>query len=415
MARVNLRLLGGFEVRIESGPPLTLPTRKSQALLAYLALSAGTAHPRDKLTALLWGDSGDRQARHSLRQALSTLRKLEILVEGEHVTLDPAAVAADAVTFERLVRTGTPPELEAAVELYRGDLLEGLPLREPAFEEWLVAERERLRELAQEALARLVTLHDRRGALDVALRAAQRLVALDPLQEAAHRALMRLYARGGRRGAALRQYQACLDILQRELGAEPEEETRQLYHDLLRRRRAAADVAPAPAAVTLLPAPPSGRSLVGRDEPLARLTAAFERARTGHGVVAAVVGEAGVGKSRLVEELAAAALAQGARVVTGRAYEMEGALPLGPWIDAIQLDRALPGLWPSEAPPAGTQGDSLRLFEAVARVLAAPRLRRPAARRPRRPALGRRDEPQPAVVRLTPRRRLGGHGRRHRP
>jgi DNA-binding SARP family transcriptional activator len=381
MASLNLRLLGGFDVRIASGPPLTLQTRKTQALLAYLALSGGATHPRDKLTALLWGGTGDRQARHSLRQALSTLRKVlaaadaspEIVVEGEHVTLDLSAVSVDAALFERRVRQGTLEALEGAVDLYRGDLLEGLPVREPAFEEWLLAERERLRELVLQALARLVALHERRGDAGVAIRFAQRLLAMDALHEAAHRALMRLYARDGRRGAALRQYQVCLDVLQRELGTEPEPETRELYHALLRRRPASGPAGRAAEIDSNPMAPAStatgGPALIGRDDELARLGRALDAAREGRGVVAAILGEAGVGKSRLVDKLAAAAVARGIRVVTGRAYELEGALPLGPWIDAIQLDRTLPELRASQARSSGVRADPLRLFEAVAQLL----------------------------------------------
>ena len=379
MARIAFRFLGGFEALTESGRPIKLPTRKTQALLAYLALSGGSVHPRDKLTALLWGDTSDRQARQSLRQALFALRKVlrgsavspEILVEGEQVALASSAVSVDAVLFEHRVREGTLEALEAAMDLYRGELLEGLPVREPAFEEWLLAERERFRELALEALARLVVLRERRGALDGALRAAQRLVALDPLQEAAHRAVMRLYAKNGRRAAALRQYQLCLDALQRELGAEPELETRELYHGLLRRQAPSPAERAAEAGALVEPpaSPPGGARLIGRDDDLARLSQVLDRARQGQGLVAAVVGEAGVGKSRLVEELAAVAVARGARVMTGRAYEMEGALPLGPWIDAIHLDQQLADLWPSTARASGMLDDPLRLFEAVARLL----------------------------------------------
>lgn len=364
MARVTLRLLGGFEARIASGPPLVFPTRKTQALLAYLALAAGTAQPRDKLTALLWGDSGDRQARHSLRQALSTLRKVVALVEGEHVTLEADAVRVDAGEFEARVQQGTPEALERAMELYRGDLLEGLAVREAGFEEWLLAERERLRELALQALARLVTVHDKRGAVDAAIRAAQRLLALDPLQEVAHRALMRLYARDGRRGAALRQYQACLDVLQRELGTEPEPRTREIYHELLRRP---APEGAAPPASRAVGSPPPGGVMIGRDDELARLRTALVDAAQGRGSVAAIVGEAGAGKSRLVAELASLAEREGARVITGRAWEMEGALPLGPWIDAMQLSQSLPSL--AETRTSGEPDDPLRLFEAITQLL----------------------------------------------
>ena len=138
---------------------------------------------------------------------------------------------------------GTPEALEQAVELYRGDLLEGLTLQEPPFEEWLMAERERLRELALEALAGLLAAQRAAGAVEGALQTGLRLIALDPLQEPVHRTLMRLYAQLGRRGSALRQYQLCVGVLQRELGVEPEEETKELYQEILRRRPVARDAA----------------------------------------------------------------------------------------------------------------------------------------------------------------------------
>lgn len=105
-----------------------------------------------------------------------------------------------------------------AIDLYRGDLLEGLSVREPAFEEWLAAERERLRDLAVEALARLLAHQAVQEAVEPAVQTALRLLALEPLQEAAHRVLMRLYARQGRAGAALRQYQACVRVLHQSWG-----------------------------------------------------------------------------------------------------------------------------------------------------------------------------------------------------
>lgn len=241
--RVRLTLFGGFEGWLASGRPLTLPTKKAQALLAYLALRPGEAHPRDKLATLLWGDTGESQARSSLRQSLSALRKAlpatrpPILVaEGQTVALDPSAVEVDVAAFERFTSEGSPAGLEQAVALYRGDLLEGLDLREAPFEEWLVAERERLRELAIEALAKLLAHQSKAGATERAIQTALKLLALDPLQEPVHRTLMRLYARQGRRAAALKQYQLCAGILRRELGVEPEPETKQLYQELRQQR-----------------------------------------------------------------------------------------------------------------------------------------------------------------------------------
>src|SRR5213078_1752665 len=113
------------------------------------------------------------------------------------------------------------------------DLLEGLGVTEAPFEEWLGAERERLRETILEGLGRLLGERMRAGHAANVLATARRLIALDPLQEGVHRALMRLYAAAGRRDAALRQYQVCVDTLQRELGTEPEADTRRLYQEVL--------------------------------------------------------------------------------------------------------------------------------------------------------------------------------------
>jgi DNA-binding SARP family transcriptional activator len=242
MARLDLTLLGGFQARLTPGPPVKVPTRKAQGLLAYLALPGGRAHPRDKLAALLWGDMRPEQARNNLRQTLFNLRKAVLVMapeslhrDGASVALDPAAVDIDVATFEGLVTRGTPEALTQAAAVYQGDLLEGLAVHEAPFEEWLMAERERLRELAVETLAKLLAQQRAAGATEAALRTALRLVALDPFLEAVHRTLMRLYVQLGRRAAAVHQYRFCVNMLRRELDIEPEEETRQLHQEILRR------------------------------------------------------------------------------------------------------------------------------------------------------------------------------------
>src|SRR6202795_1916389 len=159
MSVASLLLLGGFELTLSSGAPVILPRRKAQALLAYLACHPGQAHRRDKLAALLWPEAKDRLPRHSLRQALVALRQafpaapLGLRIDEDTVELDASVLLVDVLAFERLACEGTPEALHRVAELYRGDLLEGLGMTEAPFEEWLVGERERLRELALAALA----------------------------------------------------------------------------------------------------------------------------------------------------------------------------------------------------------------------------------------------------------------------
>src|SRR5262245_36909786 len=222
MDALQLDLLGGFRARTATGVVLALPTRKTQALLAFLAGPAGQTHPRGKLATLFWGDMEHKQARGNLRQALARLRRSlgdpEILkFDGEEVGLDPARVVSDVQRFEACAAEGTPEALAEAARLYQGDFLAGLGLQEPPFEEWLLAQRARLRELALEVLARLLAHHRHAGQLEAALQSALQLLTLDPLQEPVHRTLMRLYVQLGRRGAALRQYQVCTALFEREL------------------------------------------------------------------------------------------------------------------------------------------------------------------------------------------------------
>ena len=397
MRPLHLTLLGGFQARLE-GAPLVLPTRKSQALLAYLAVPAGQTHSRDKLAAMLWGDVADPAARASLRQAVFGLRKAlgeteppVLVLSGDSVTLDPGAVEVDAAAFERLLGTGTPAALEEAVRLYRGDLLSGFVVDEAAFEEWLVAERERLRELAVEALARRLAHQRNAGDAETAVQTALRLLTLDPLQEAVHRTLMRLYAELGRRAAALRQYQDCVEVLQRELGIEPEADTKRLYQELLAQRATRSTTArPDPGGVVA--AGPVGatsaRMVVGRDKELARLHERLGDSARDAGTLVALLGEAGIGKSTVVAALADDAVGDGARVLMGCSHEAEQILPFGPWVDALrtagvlteqhvieslkpvwraELTRLLPEAAAPGLPPASD--DYLRLFESVAQLL----------------------------------------------
>lgn len=239
MAYLHLQLLGGFDARDARGASIALPTRKAQALLAYLALPAGRRHSREQLAGLLWGRSGDEQARSSLRQTLSTLRRAlaardadVLTTEGHEVALDAAKVSSDAGRLQALADEAEPSHVTLPDELYEGALLEGFGLREEAFEDWLEAERRRVRELAVKTMARQLDHCLASSEYERGTALAQQLVTLEPLREDAHRALIRLYVQSGRRGTALQQYEYCRQLLWRELGTRPEPETERLASDI---------------------------------------------------------------------------------------------------------------------------------------------------------------------------------------
>src|SRR5215831_3425351 len=152
-AAVNVRLLGGLEVRTRDGQDVTLPGPKLRALLACLALPPGAVWSRERLTTLLWGDRDEEQARGSLRQSLAELRRqigaAPLQTTRESVALDAGAVRVDAIEFAHLAETG---ELAQAAELYRGDLLDGVILPDAGFADWLLVERTHLHDAAIDVL-----------------------------------------------------------------------------------------------------------------------------------------------------------------------------------------------------------------------------------------------------------------------
>ena len=345
MARLQVQLLGGFAVRTDPGEACVVSSRKARALLAYLTLPAGRFHSRQKLTALLGGGSRESQAQPSFRQALAALRRTigsaisEALVsEGDAMALAAASVTTDVADFEKAAADGSVSALELASGLYRGDLLDGLSVDEPPFEEWLLSERERLRELVLDVLARLLRERVRTNRAEAAIQTALRILSIDPLQEVAHRTLMQLFADQGRRSAALRQYQQCAGWLARELGTQPEQSTQELYQSILRQ---SAPAVARPAAATRLvigqrSAPPPESPLIGRDAEIAALNTALGHALDSGARVAIVSGESGIGKSRLVQELAATPAAEGVRMLFGWCHATEQSLPFRPWIDALR-------------------------------------------------------------------------------
>src|SRR5271169_5969947 len=213
--------------------------KKARALLGYLAAQGGQAVSRERLADLLWPYQGSEQARHSLRNCLLELRKALGPSAARHLVADFANcriqdVVVDLDRFERLSRSRNRPELQAAAELYRGEFLADFDIDSEPFQEWLAAERDRTLALICDILQRLTAAQDGAGEGDAAIQSGRRLVALDSLSEFGQRALMRAYARAGRRGEARRQYKSCAETLKRELGVAPDIETQALAHEIAR-------------------------------------------------------------------------------------------------------------------------------------------------------------------------------------
>lgn len=242
MNKLSVEILGGFSVRGIDGTSIDLPTRKAQALIAYLALSGAATHTREKLATLLWNASGPEQARQSLRQTLFTIRKAfgetrcPVTLENDAVSIDASRITVDALEFERLIATGTIESLSEAVALWKGELLDGLLLNEESFDDWATAQREKFHELAFSANSRLLAHQQLEERDDEVVLTCKRLLSLDPLQEQIHRTLMQTYVRQRRYASAIKQYQACAAVVRRQLGIAPEAETSKLYDELIRLR-----------------------------------------------------------------------------------------------------------------------------------------------------------------------------------
>lgn len=244
MTSLRLELLGDFLIRAADGSLATIGAKKSQALLAYLALKPGQHVSREKLAGLLWSSTGPDQARQSLRQTLSTIRKelsqvapkhRTLIEDGDLLSLD-SSVTCDVTEMEALIAAGTEAGFSRAIDLYRGDFLDGFYINEERFDQFVVGERDRLHRLALRAHAQLVELQSRHATPDAAIATAQRSLRLDILQEPMHRTLMRLYLQSGDLVEALQQYELCAKVLKRELSIEPDAETRNLHREILQLR-----------------------------------------------------------------------------------------------------------------------------------------------------------------------------------
>lgn len=311
---LRLRLLGRPQITLDDKPVTDFAYRASLALLCHLAV-AGRPHSREVLAGLFWGERPDANARASLRKSLTDLRRSVgdfLVVTRQTVAFDrkrPHWLDVAEFSFRvddalqqrggRLTRERAT-SLQRAVKLYRGDFLEGFLLRQaPAFEEWVLGQRERLRYLALQALYLLSMYCTEQGEYGSGIEYASLLLTMEPWQEEAHRQMMLLLALDGQRSAALRQYENCCRVLEEELGVEPVTETTRLYERIV-----AGEIVPPPA-LRPAPLPPTTprhnlpaqlTTFVGRKEEIAEIS---RRLLHPDYRLVTLVGTGGVGKTRL--------------------------------------------------------------------------------------------------------------------
>jgi predicted ATPase/DNA-binding SARP family transcriptional activator len=428
LIQLSLRLLGAPQIE-RQGTAVEVDTRKAIALVAYLAIEP-QAHRRESLSTLLWPNADEQHSRAALRRTLSTLKKA---LDGPYLEISRdqiglragAPIWIDVNQFSKLsagcnLHNGAPnkscpaciQDLMRAVELYRGDFMEGFTLRDSAqFDDWQFFQSDSLRRELASVLQNLATFSAGLKNFDSAIGFARRWQALDPLLEEAHRLLIQLFAWSGQRNAALRQYRECVRILDQELGVSPLEETTHLYQMVLEGRELPLSLAsdgivqehgtgpndlPADVKSAFKAANPPYYPLVGRSEETSTILRLYQSIDQ-DGRLCILEGENGIGKTRLSQDFLAYAQANGAVRLTARGFPGEGDLAYGPlieglravlkgdaairlaqlsqhWVaEAARLMPELNDLFPSldQLPPLDGPGAQSRFFEGLVQVILA--------------------------------------------
>ncbi|HEX8731368.1 MAG TPA: AAA family ATPase [Ktedonobacterales bacterium] len=343
----------GFPVVRVAGIPLALSDQKAQALLLYLAVTE-QGRSRDYLAALLWSELPDSNARHSLRSSLYHLRRVlgssdaaeALMASRSWVSLWLDEDACDVTRFRRLLTTSDERQLADAVSLYRGPLLEGFSLPDaPIFEDWLRSERALMNQLYLSGLDRLAGWAEAREAWEEAIDYVQRMVQVDSLNEAAQQRLIRLCLNSGATVRALRQYQLFEAELKHELGLAPTPDTQELFQRILRSRDNGTSLAPSaePRSHTSRSSPRRDNAewvapFVGRDDTLDRLVTLCADVAAGRGCAVLLDGERGMGKTRLLTELASRLMERSPTwtVLIGACSPFDDLIAYGPFYDAFQ-------------------------------------------------------------------------------
>lgn len=391
--------LGNPEVH-HAGQALKFPTRKTLALLTYLAVAEGM-QSRETLTALFWPESNAEQGRAALRNTLTYLRNILDDRVGPHLVIEREALGFDfhsdfdldlkaVATAVQMIRTRSEQiaPLQMAIQRYRGDFLAGFSLSDaPEFDQWASLQREYWHQQVSLVGERLSAWQTAAGDVAGAMDTLTHWLKLDPLNELVYQRLMQLHLAAGDRESARHTYETCRAMLAAEFGVEPTPETAILAQQLSAQKLPRRLTISSSAAPRYLDIP-----LVGRSPDYLKLIEIYHRVRRSGAHLVSLEGEAGIGKTRLASEFLTWAAAEGADVVRGRAFETGGRLPYQPIAEAwrnrlerenapddlladiwlAELSRLLPELrerYPDLPAPIGDEAAArTRLFEAVTRL-----------------------------------------------
>ena len=365
MGQLNLAFLGTPEVR-HNGQLLTFRTRKALALLTYLAVKGGM-HSRAKLSTLFWPESEEEQCRATLRSTLVYVRKAlgemndpplpHLLIEHDVIGFNGASDVDLDLNILRAASLLTRPgasalggqgmaeeardhhvltRLTQAVTIYRGDFLEGFSLPDaPDFDEWLGTERAYWHRRMDTIFHHLAQVQWERGELRDAIETTTRWMTHDPCNEIAYQRLMQVHIAAEDRTAAWQTYDACRAMLAKEFNTKPSPETEALAERIrvegIPRRKLLA-VSQEQASSWLSVEPP----LIGRGNEHSRLVTLYHTVSHAGPQVVVLLGEAGIGKTRLATAFLGWATAQGTDVLAGRAFEAGGRLPYQPLVEALR-------------------------------------------------------------------------------
>jgi DNA-binding SARP family transcriptional activator len=362
---LHLIALGPPEVHLGERP-LVLPTRKTLALLFYLALEPGE-QPREHLATLLWPEANTERSYASLRNTLghlqTALRQASGLAQPPYIsithnslrlnpdahiildlnTVEQAYALARADRSSRILPDGSAslPLLQSAAAFQRGDFLDGFSLGDaPGFDDWAVIQREVWHRRLVLVLDRLSEIQFASGEFAASAETASRWMTMDALNEAAYRCKMRAHFAAGERGQALETYEACRAILAAELGIEPEPDTAALADRI---RKQAIPIVPLAHRTAIQPLSPDtsvaflGQLFAGRTREYETLVKCYGYAAAGQPQLVMLRGEAGIGKTRLARKFLAWASTQDAEFLMGRTFESGSHLPFQPLIEALRL------------------------------------------------------------------------------